>query len=458
MTIRLFASPDQIQIPREDVYFTFGSGRLSYDCVTCGATCCRGFGYQVATGPLLASHLSRRPALPLFVAAATTPGTRQQTIANSPPGCFFLADNGYCEIHVRDGYEAKPETCRLFPFNNFRRLGKYLIVRPHPFLCPLRVDAAPASHADSDHEALFAGMASQGITADVTTCAAGALSPDDFVRAERAVVALADAWSARGDIVGFLEEQATDRRANGEPILGRSVQDVTRDVCELLGVPEPDLRGADPDLARTLVGMTPFLRSRFLLADAATDPDCPHSALSMSRVPFAMLFIYIVAATARETGMKRITFQTISRLEQDFRSTIRLLAFMDEPLEWIAGAQIDPCVLPDAEGQTAYLRIVKELLAKRGTGLAPLGAVLRRHLPRDPMARVMFLKALSKELMGKVAPRGVEPRIALGGGRTLWRGMQRWMVANADEQAVLATYRRIPRTQPSAERPAIARG
>jgi Fe-S-cluster containining protein len=97
-----------------DVYFAFGSGSLGYDCQTCGARCCRGFGYG-SRGPELLIQLRRRPHLSLFVASDDGEGPLAHEVQNLPPACFFLTSSGACEIHQQDGYAAKPETCRLSP-------------------------------------------------------------------------------------------------------------------------------------------------------------------------------------------------------------------------------------------------------------------------------------------------------------------------------------------------------
>jgi hypothetical protein len=56
-------------IAAQNIYFAFASGRLSYDCKTCGSKCCRGFGYVSSIGPELRRQLEMRGALPLFISA-----------------------------------------------------------------------------------------------------------------------------------------------------------------------------------------------------------------------------------------------------------------------------------------------------------------------------------------------------------------------------------------------------
>ena len=54
-------------ISRDRVYFAFGDGRLAYDCVTCGAQCCRHHDFEALVDPELQRHLAGRHALRFFL-------------------------------------------------------------------------------------------------------------------------------------------------------------------------------------------------------------------------------------------------------------------------------------------------------------------------------------------------------------------------------------------------------
>lgn len=136
-SIVLASTEPAVTIAPENVYFPFESGRLSYDCEQCGAKCCRGYGYALSTSEL-AVQLRIRPALRFFVDAGL-PQSRLHQIGNCPPSCFFLDADARCAIHSLHGYRVKPETCRLFPFNQLRICDPYLIVLPHDEICPLGV-------------------------------------------------------------------------------------------------------------------------------------------------------------------------------------------------------------------------------------------------------------------------------------------------------------------------------
>jgi hypothetical protein len=119
---------DLVDIAVANVLFAFADGRWSYDCVACGAQCCRGHGYALNGARELEAQLSASTALHLFVSADKAGLFQAYQVRNLPPACFMLTKDGRCATHVTHGFAAKPETCRLFPFNQFGLLGDYLIV------------------------------------------------------------------------------------------------------------------------------------------------------------------------------------------------------------------------------------------------------------------------------------------------------------------------------------------
>jgi len=204
-SIRIREPSATVTISRSNVYFAFGSGLLAYDCVSCGAKCCRGFSYKsIASEP--ARQIDMRRALPVFVKPVPEHASSQHAIGNYAPGCFFLSNDGRCEIHAEHGYDAKPETCRLFPFNNLRRLGNHLIVAPHPSLCPLGVVAGDTRSPCSEYEELFDAMASQEIHGHVPRCSAEG-HPESVIADEREIVELSEQHLDCGDYVSFVKAQ-----------------------------------------------------------------------------------------------------------------------------------------------------------------------------------------------------------------------------------------------------------
>src|SRR2546422_9504145 len=108
-----------VQLPEDLVYFAFANGRFGYDCVACGAKCCGGHGYELGLGVELQAHIARAPAVRFFLDRCEAEAASHYHVRNCAPNCFFLNDQRMCGVQVEFGYASKPETCRLFPFNNF---------------------------------------------------------------------------------------------------------------------------------------------------------------------------------------------------------------------------------------------------------------------------------------------------------------------------------------------------
>lgn len=121
-TLEMDAAPPILpsDISTENVFFTFPSGSLAYDCASCGSTYCRGHGFSMNRDKELPVLLGRDSSLQLFITDGDgdAAGTHS-TVRNCPPGCFVLENDGLCEIQLEHGYAAKPETCRLFPSTMF---------------------------------------------------------------------------------------------------------------------------------------------------------------------------------------------------------------------------------------------------------------------------------------------------------------------------------------------------
>src|SRR5205085_11100155 len=125
-------------------YFTWPDGRLRYECRGCG-NCCKGYGIgvDVAAGQLV-QLVRKRPELAAFVRKRGD----AVTIFNPRDRCWFYEDDGLCRIEVEDGREAKPASCRLFPFNRVFRLGDYVVVDFNSVICPLSEGEDGVAHAE----------------------------------------------------------------------------------------------------------------------------------------------------------------------------------------------------------------------------------------------------------------------------------------------------------------------
>jgi Fe-S-cluster containining protein len=440
--IRLTHPRATTTIERDDVYFAFASGRLTYDCVTCNAKCCRGFGYLATVGNELQSQLRLRPSLPLFVEPTAGRDPQQYRIENCAPGCFFLSDGGLCDIHARYGYDAKPETCRLFPFNDLRRVGKYLVVCPHPSLCPLEVAPGGCISPHSEHAKLLDAMASPGIAARVPECVPSHGEPDTVIELERRVVELAERFDVRAGYLAFVHEQLRLEELAGGGWERHAVPNAqtTVEMARALGATGADGAPGDPALVRTMVAMTPFLRSRLLFRD----PSAAHvPSLDRTRVPLAVLSLYLFAETARACGMQRVTFQTISKLAHDLDALAQLLANADAVMMWQRGAPIDPAAFEGSELRMAFIKLAKALLpAAQRRRRAPLGDLLLDHAPQDCLTRLLFLKVVATHLVGRLVPLQCErtPAYVARPTARLLTAVRRWALANVDERVLHAAY------------------
>lgn len=120
-----------------ETYFTFPDGGLRYDCAACGQRCCRGKGIAFSAPELL--DLGRRaPSVLPFLRLRSYGSGGTADAANFTDGCWFLQADGLCAIETGHGRDAKPGTCRLFPFNRVYRVGDVLVVDVNTLLCPVQ--------------------------------------------------------------------------------------------------------------------------------------------------------------------------------------------------------------------------------------------------------------------------------------------------------------------------------
>jgi len=138
------------ELDRKQVYFTWPDKVFGYDCRGC-ADCCKGLGIGLdELGGQVEKLVGLYPAITPFLRKRGATWT-----AFNPRGrCFFLDDQGLCQVEVDHGRDSKPASCRLFPFNRVFRLGAYTIVDYNSVICPLQVSldrdatAPQVSHDD----------------------------------------------------------------------------------------------------------------------------------------------------------------------------------------------------------------------------------------------------------------------------------------------------------------------
>ncbi|MGH2396475.1 MAG: hypothetical protein ACRDFW_05715 [bacterium] len=291
-------------------------------------------------------------------------------------------------------------------------------------------------------------MSGQGIAAHVNECKTVDDNVGQVIGFERRIVGLSEKFLQRDDYLEFVREQLRlhesggMQRPDGE---APSLEAMLQVVGDLTDVPQTVALGCDSELVRTMVAMTPFLRSQLVFRDVSPGHAPGSLQLEYARVALAVLCIYLFAEAARANGMRRITFQTISRLAHDFDSLARLLALGDAVVVWQRGVPIDVTSFERSEFRLAFMRLAKALLpAVQRKRQARLGDLLREHVPADRLARALFLKEAARHLAGKLVPLKQEPtrRYNAGLRGRFATAVRRWVLANVHEEVLQAAYGR----------------
>lgn len=141
-----------MQMGKYTIYMPFADGKIGYHCRECGFQCCQGHGWGGRVEELV--QLSRHyPTLPYFAGARrgvdeVAPAKNDYVpLISLRHGCFFLPEDGRCQVQTELGRSFKPQVCRAFPANIYWRSGDVIIIGLHLRLCPLR----RASEAAGDH-------------------------------------------------------------------------------------------------------------------------------------------------------------------------------------------------------------------------------------------------------------------------------------------------------------------
>jgi hypothetical protein len=152
---------------RYRVYFPFVDGLLAYNCPKCGFRCCKGAGFA-ATPSEFVTLRRHYPALAYFTSVAQKTTEPLVQLINFGPQCFFLADDGRCDVHARHGRAAKPFVCKSFPINAFRLDGDVLVADVN-FLCPIELASGAPGDERIHHEDLLRDIVEH---ADIVVAAA----------------------------------------------------------------------------------------------------------------------------------------------------------------------------------------------------------------------------------------------------------------------------------------------
>lgn len=333
--ISLSAAGLAMRLPMSRVWFTFPSGRLSYDCVRCGAHCCKGPTYYLGRGELNV-QLATNPAVRVFVEStrARSGAADRYAVKSCQPACFFLDSANRCSIQVKHGFASKPVTCRLFPFNYLRLVDGHLVVAPHPGLCPIVVVGGSELSPQSDHAALFDQMATHGIGKEFQELPAGSVT-SSIVAAEARITHMAHRYCVGGPYLRFAAEQAITAdlasayASNGEnaPALEKrfaSLQALQQLMAAVLDASPSQSDLEDRETVRVLAAATPAIRAELILSQGG-----PRHATG-KRVTESLVALHLLLGLAKTAGMSEVTYQTVMRIFRDMRPLINLLACVDQ--------------------------------------------------------------------------------------------------------------------------------
>lgn len=439
--ISLTAELPPVSVSFEHTYFGFASGRLRYDCVTCKAQCCRGHGYSVNAGPERDAQVASNPLIRFFMTPCQS-GAAHYHVGNCPPSCFFLTREDRCQIHLDHGPAAKPSTCRLFPFNNFTRVGPYLVVLPHPRLCPLEI-VPPGQHDMlSDHQELLSAMSLRGVDAHIPSSTAPTTDLDALIAIERRIVDDSASKTSESDIGWVVAKQLVQQGSRADATLAREeVREFIAQLRNLLGI-ETAAEG-HPDTLQALIALTPLIRAQLLFrrADAPADG----FDVRLERVPFALAAFSQIVFLAREAGVPLTTYQGVMRLLLEFMPVLRLIACLDEVRAMRTDLMIDTRWVGEPSLQMPYAGIVKALIRRvQLKERLTLGEVVARNMESITTDRMAFLRHLTSRLSGRLT-RIETPVPALAPLRHPKPALQHWILSNSSsEQIASLSGRRLP--------------
>jgi Fe-S-cluster containining protein len=90
------------------------SPQQNYDCIQCGRSCQA--GWDIPVEPHVEARMADHPLVQSGQALRTKRGIRLLNMTADQPKCQFLQADLLCSLHARCGPDAKPNTCRTYPY------------------------------------------------------------------------------------------------------------------------------------------------------------------------------------------------------------------------------------------------------------------------------------------------------------------------------------------------------
>jgi Fe-S-cluster containining protein len=383
------------------LYVPFLDGVLGYDCVACGAGCCK-TGTLGATAQERLYLLGRRPELDAFLDHAHD--DRYFAYRKLAPGCWFLRADGWCSIHADDDPRRKPLSCRSHPiYFEPTSPGGPVVAWVSPG-CRWRLDEpgrtvgsvtwaeARARHEDNVRAGLYAtslyplreGLPqwrphAAGVLAREAVMRDAACRHDELLRYWAWQLALADEG----------EEPAPAAIARAEEALATLRAAIER----VLGVAPPQL---GPVGERRLRLLTPMLRAAMLGVGPRPLPyaagrDALALGLALPRLLTALAVL--VAAYVHGTA-HGVDYDALLHVLSAWALRVQALAALDHRVLDVTGSE--PLEAEDPEAVVALLDGLE-----RDGGRQPLGSVLDALASSWPIAARLRLL----DDVGRLLPR-----------------------------------------------------
>lgn len=276
------------------------------------------------------------------------------------------------------------------------------------------------------------------------------------VELERSIVELSERHLHDDSYEHFAAEQLAATVESRDPSADRvlmlasckgEVRQFRRSLHDVLGTRDPEPDGQLGSLIPTLVAITPALR-----ADVLFRPPAPtaKATLDVDNLPYALLALEVLARLAVAAGVRDVTYQTLSRMFQEHRTLLSLLARLNSTVVWDSARIVDLNFGTDHASSVRFMSLTKALLpgAQQRTPV-PLAELLVRYLPADDIERITFLRQLARRLAGTITTleKHREPAL-LDHLRAPRRSFQRWFIARSAPEALchlLEQQRRVLR-------------
>lgn len=123
---------------------------------------------------------------------------------------------------------------------------------------------------------------------------------------------------------------------------------------------------------------------------------------------------------------------------------------MPPAMVWKRGELIDPRGLGSQDFRLQFVRLAKALLpGSQERTRTPVGEVLLRHAPSDPVARVVFMKQVAGLLTGKLVVLDEMWTIPVASkvSRVVRCAAQRWALTHLTDERVLSAYGAVKRSR-----------